>query len=660
MKTNSVRAKILFTVLPLIFFSLGIIILINSIGNLRATEQTVETILGETSKTAALVIESELKNLSNIVADIGATKRLASNTELIKDKLSLLEDKAHQHGFASLGIADKNGLLLDGKSIPDNELKENALNGKIYISSPVISSDGKSSEFFIAAPLWSDGIYNSKVVGIVYASIDSVRLSSIISSIKVGETGTNYIVNKEGTTIADNDYSLVLSQENSIEEAKTDKTLEKFAEQDSKAINGTASYGTIQYTGKNFLVYTTPIKGSDNWALGVMVEKSEFLAPTYTVILISSIVSLLALVLTVFFMIRFAGVLTKPIIEIESAIEEMAKGNYDINISVKSNDEIGRMAKGLNSMIEITNAITKDTVRALEEMAGGNFDLESNVEYVGVFKRIGNAIINIMSSLSEAIATVKISTEQVSSGSEQVSAGAQALSQGATEQASSIEELSATISEISEKIMANAEDAKTANEITIKTGHEVDNGNRLMQEMLIAMDEINTKSNEIKRIVKTIEDIAFQTNILALNAAVEAARAGTAGKGFGVVAEEVRNLAQRSSNAVKDTTELIEASINAAQNGKAIADETAVALTSIVKMTAVAIEKIDNISKSSSAQAESISQVTMGVEQISAVTQTNSATSEESAAASQELSSQASMLNELLGRFKIQGGIKNV
>ncbi len=490
--------------------------------------------------------------------------------------------------------------------------------------------------------------------------MDSIRLSSIISSIKVGETGTSYIVNKDGTTIADNDYSLVLSQENSIEEAKVDKTLEKFAEHDSKAINGTASYGTIQYTGRNYLVYTTPIKGSNNWALGVMVEKSEFLAHTYTVILISSIVSLAALTFTVFFMIRFARVLTKPIVEMESAIEEIAKGNYDINISVKSNDEIGKMAKGLNSMIEITNAITEDAASALEEMAGGNFDLESNVEYVGVFKRIGNAIITIMSSLSEALDAVKISAEQVSSGSEQVSSGAQALSQGATKQASSIEELSATISEISEKIMANAEDAKTANEITIKTGHEVENGNRLMQEMLVAMDEINTKSSEIKKIVKTIEDIAFQTNILALNAAVEAARAGTAGKGFAVVAEEVRNLAQRSSDAVKDTTELIDTSINAARNGKTIADETAVALTSIVKMTAIAIEKIDNISKSSSAQAESISQVTMGVEQISAVTQTNSATSEESAAASQELSSQASMLNELISRFKIQGGIKNV
>lgn len=660
MKTKSVRSKILFAILPLVFFSLVVIILINSIGNLSATEKVVEVILGETSKTAALAIESELKNLTDIVGEVGATRELANNTELIKDKIALLKDKALQYDFLSLKITDKNGMFIDGGYIPDGELKDNAFNGKISISSPVTSTNGKNSSFFISAPLWKNGINNTEVIGVVYASVDSIRLSNIISSIKVGNNGTSYIVDKIGTTIADHDYSLVLAQENSIEQAKTDKSLEKFAEIDSKAISGITSFGTVPYSGINYLVYSTPIAGSDNWALGVMVDKSEFLLPIYTIILISLIVSMLVLILIVIVVFRFSKNLTKPIQEIENAIGEMAKGNFDINISVKTNDEIGKIADGLNSMIDITNTITIDTASSLEEMANGNFDLESDIEYVGVYKRIGNAIATILSSLSETLAMVKISAEQVSSGSEQVSSGAQALSQGATEQASSIEELSATISEISEKIMTNAEDAKVANEITIKTGHEVENGNRLMQDMLIAMDEINTKSLEINKIIKTIEDIAFQTNILALNAAVEAARAGSVGQGFAVVAEEVRNLAQRSSNAVKDTTQLIDASISAVENGKTIADETAMALRSIVEMTAIAIDKIDNISKSSSAQADAISQVSMGVEQISSVTQTNSATAEESAAASQELSSQALMLNELIDRFKIQGGIKNV
>lgn len=660
MKNGSLRAKILSTILPLVILSLGIVILINSIGSLTATERIIENIIGETSKAAALTIESELKNLTDIVGEIGTTKFLASNTELMKDKEALLADKEYQYGFASLSIADKNGVLLNGKKIAQTELVESALNGKITISSPIVSADGNSTEIVITAPLWSNGVYNSKVVGVVYATMNGIRLSTIISNIKIGETGTSYIVDKYGTTIADHDYSLVLAKENSIEESKTDKSLEKFAEQDITAINGTPAFSSIPYNGIDYLVYTTPIKNSDNWAVGIMVEKSEFLMPIYMMIIVSAITSILALAFVIFFIFRFARKLTKPIVEIEGAIEEMAKGNFDISVDVKSNDEIGKIATGLNSMINITNTIIKDAARALEEMASGNFDLESDIEYVGVYKRIGNAIVTIMSSLSETLGAVKIAAEQVSSGANQVSSGAQALSQGATEQASSIEELSATINEISEKIIANAEDAKVANDITIKTGDEVQNGNRLMQDMLVAMEEISDKSSEIKRIVKAIEDIAFQTNILALNAAVEAARAGAAGKGFAVVADEVRNLAQKSANAVKDTTQLIEASLSAVENGKLIADETAESLISIVRMTAVAIEKIENISKSSSAQADSIKQVTLGVEQISAVTQTNSATSEESAAASQELSSQASMLNDLVSRFRIQGGIKNV
>ncbi|MEG2769394.1 MAG: methyl-accepting chemotaxis protein, partial [Oscillospiraceae bacterium] len=245
-------------------------------------------------------------------------------------------------------------------------------------------------------------------------------------------------------------------------------------------------------------------------------------------------------------------------------------------------------------------------------------------------------------------------SEQVASGSDQVSSGAQALSQGATEQASSIEELSATIQAVSNQIKDNANNAKMASELSSMAGKEVQNGNEHMQSMIVAMEDISSTSNKIGKIIKTIDDIAFQTNILALNAAVEAARAGSAGKGFAVVANEVRNLAGKSAEAAKNTTSLIESSINAVANGTKIADETAMSLKVVVEKSNLVLQKVEEIAEASAEQANSVVQITTGVDQISAVIQTNSATAEESAAASEELSSQSQMLKDLVGKFTLR------
>ncbi|CEH33333.1 methyl-accepting chemotaxis protein [Romboutsia lituseburensis] len=351
--------------------------------------------------------------------------------------------------------------------------------------------------------------------------------------------------------------------------------------------------------------------------------------------------------------------LKKPIEEIEIAANKMAEGDFDIEIDYESKDELGNLSNSMRQMSDKINEVIHDTVDVLGEVASGNFDVETSVEYIGVFKSIEKSVNRITNDLSGTMSQINVAAEEVGAASDQVASGSQMLSQGATEQASSIQELSATIMDISEKIKNTAKNAGEANRLTLSAGHEVEEGNAQMKQMINAMEEISFTSNEIGRIIKTIDDIAFQTNILALNAAVEAARAGSAGKGFAVVADEVRNLAAKSAEAAKNTSTLIENSIKAVENGTNIVDHTAESLQKIIDTTNQTITIVDEIARESEEQAGAISQVTLGVEQISAVVQTNSATSEESAAASEELSGQAQMLKSLIENFKLKDDRNN-
>lgn len=352
--------------------------------------------------------------------------------------------------------------------------------------------------------------------------------------------------------------------------------------------------------------------------------------------------------------------ISRPIAQIEEAAAHMAKGDYDIEILHHSGDETGSLAESMRKMIIVTKGIILDTSRGLDEVAKGNFDIAPTVEYVGVFKRIETALEGIIGGLSDTMAQIDIASEQVSSGSEQVSSGAQALSQGATEQASSVQELAATINEISRQVKSNAQNAIMAGEKVGIASAEVAESNQKMQELISAIGEISRSSQEIGKVIKTIEDIAFQTNILALNAAVEAARAGAAGKGFAVVADEVRNLASKSADAAKGTTNLIEGAVKAVENGTRLVDNTAKSLIAVVGGTNDVAELVTKISSASSQQADAIEQITQGIDQISSVVQTNSATAEESAAASEELTGQAQMLKILVGKFKLLGRTYNM
>ena len=370
--------------------------------------------------------------------------------------------------------------------------------------------------------------------------------------------------------------------------------------------------------------------------------------------IISAVTIVVTLVASILLVLYILGKIVRPLGIITESSQHLSKGKLGFQIDIKSQNEIGVLADSLNTSVKNLKLYISDISRILNEMAGGNLSGESNIEYIGDFVEIQRAIGIISDQMSQTMEQIHAASSQVDAGANQVADGAQNLAQGATEQASEVDNLTQMIERITEQINENAKSASITARETDSVGGKISRCNSQMQEMTDAMNQISSFSDEIQHIIKTIEDIAFQTNILALNAAVEAARAGSAGKGFAVVADEVRNLAAKSADAAKNTTEPIEKMLQMVQNGSKLTTLTQDSLQSVVEGADTVSEQIKMISEASAAQATAIQHIKDSIDQISTVIQSNSATSEESAAASQQLAGQAQVLKGLIGKFQLK------
>lgn len=645
-------SKLIISILAMLIVAVSLCALISYYSNAELINNTL-MVMCDSSLNALKSSINEKEELSKEVSET-----LAKSDELSKAILAKNEDKINttlmkllyenRFDVEYITITDDEGYVIlrsfndkKGDSIINQDNISEALKGNITTT----IAEGTLLKLAVrtAVPVK----WNGKIVGVVSVSfpLDDYQLLDSLKNITKNEYTIFLKDERINTTITKDGVRQIGTKLN--------------AEVTKKVLKEQKVHkGEVELFGKTYMSKYEPILDSNGNAIGILftgIDIEDIRAGQAKSMLTILFMLIVVFIIDIFLAIRMVSrIITKPVGAVTKAITRLSTGMLDISIDYRSSDELGALADALRTTINTLKLYVSDISNNLELMASGDMSHEITQDYIGDFIPIKNSLVKISESLNYSLGSIALAAEQVNSGAEQVALGAQTLSQGATEQASSIEELSASIIEVSAQVGENAKNVQKANEYISDAEDGIKVSNTHMQEMLNAMSEINESSSQIGKIIKVIDDIAFQTNILALNAAVEAARAGSAGKGFAVVADEVRNLASKSADAAKQTTSLIENSVQTVKRGTTIAEETALALEEVEKQTAMIVSTIEKINEASKEQANALHQITQGIDQISAVVQTNSATSEESAAASQELSGQAATLQREISQFKLR------
>lgn len=623
-----------------------------------STTAALEKNLLETAKLAALAAENMISTYTLTISEMASNPVLVNENISPEEKQAFIQARADAYYMRFGGMADTDGYdVVHDVNIAGEPFFQAALKGGSYMSVPYI--DGSDIYLMVAAPIREEDV----VKGVLYFQCDTDILQSIIEGLQVGDEGEAYILDKEGNTIAYVNQESVLNQENIMKEASKnpgDKDLQTVAAIERRMVAGEVGVERFHYDAdqSNNIQSYAPIAGTDGWSIAVTIDEDEFMRPADYGSLFQTVICIAACIIVIIISLKISHSIANPVVKCAKRLEALSQGDLKSPVpQVKGRDETRILADSTSQLVKDFGGIIHEMEDVLGAIADGDLSREvSGKCYPGDFSVLWESLRAIGEKLNSTMSGIVSASSQVSMGSGQVASTASVLSQGAVEQTDAVQMLSSTITNMSSEAKGIAQLTKQAKDVVNGAGGRLQESGEYIDCLNQAMSQITESAGEISRIIDTIENIAFQTNILAINASVEAGRAGTSGKGFAVVAEEVRSLAIRSNQAAKATQELIGHSVKAIEDGSLVVEKVTDSVTAAVEMAGQAVERMEQVTKAVEDQTDAIEQVASGIGQISGVVQNNSATAQESAATSQELSGQAEMLKRLVGSFRLRRG----
>ncbi len=645
--------KIMFFAIGLVVFSVVAVSTLSTIENSSNNRQVARERLHTAEEHLSCEISSKLAQAEQASIMLAQNERFlqALKTDDFSQMKNTLDELNSKLGCDLITITDGNGDVVIRQHEPskfgDSALSQNSVRLALQGKSSFNLEPGTAVKLSCraGAPIFDE---NKNVIGTVVTGY-SFQKDQIYEELK-GIHHTEFAV-FFGTELVATTFS---------ENGNVMQNLSVPADIAAKVLSGEEVFKVEKIGGHSYTNLYSPLKNQDKEIIGIAltgISRDFTIKATIDELIHIAIVSIIIIAISVFIVSRFVkNSIRKPMHQLATMANTLADCKLDVSVDEKllqNGDEISELSIAMNKMATQLQSYIGDISKVLTAMADKDLTVQSGVTYIGDFVPVEEALQKILHSFNQTLLQIHRVAQNVNTSANQVSAGAQSLAQGATEQASSIEELSTTISEVSNQITQSAEFSQTANDLGRQTGQIVLDNRNEMKQMTASIKEIADASENIQKIVRVIEDIAFQTNILALNAAVEAARAGEAGKGFAVVADEVRNLAQKSSEAAKNTTVLIENTLQLVDKGEKIVTNTDNAFEKVVADIRNMLEMVEKFANTANEQANSVAQISVGVNQISSVVHLNTATSEESAAASEKLSRDADMLKSMITDFQI-------